>query len=78
LDILTVIKEQNGKFTISDDSHGPNDVGLYYTNLKNYLQENKINTIFYLEKDNITGRIVQKWRSDILQNEWWSNFNARL
>jgi len=78
LDILKVIKEYNGKFTISDDSHGPNDVGLHYANLKNYLLENQINTIYYLERDNVTQTVVQKAKSDILQLSYWSNFSARL
>jgi len=79
LDILKVYS--NVVVTINgyiDDSHGPNDVGSHYANLKNYLLENQINTIYYLERDNVTQTVVQKAKSDILQLSYWSNFSARL
>lgn len=46
-DILIKMKEFNIKFTISDDSHGPNDVGMHYSRLKRYLEQVEIDEIWY-------------------------------
>ncbi|KAI8904172.1 Polymerase/histidinol phosphatase-like protein, partial [Powellomyces hirtus] len=44
-DILEYMISKNVKFTLSDDSHGPTDVGMHYTKLFAYLSEMKINTV---------------------------------
>ena len=38
-DILQVMIEKQSRFTLSDDSHGPEDVAMHYSKLKIYCQE---------------------------------------
>ncbi|KAF9930553.1 histidinolphosphatase [Linnemannia zychae] len=48
-DILEYILSKNGRVTLSDDSHGPDDVGMFYNpELKQYLEQMKIDKIYYL------------------------------
>ncbi|KAG0225295.1 histidinolphosphatase [Actinomortierella wolfii] len=48
-DILQYIIEKQGRITLSDDSHGPKDVGMFYSpELKLYLERMKIKEVFYL------------------------------
>ncbi|GJJ75585.1 histidinol-phosphatase (PHP family) [Entomortierella parvispora] len=48
-DILQYIIEKEGRITLSDDSHGPDDVGMFYDpELKRYLEQMKIEKVFYL------------------------------
>ncbi|KAI9472242.1 MAG: polymerase/histidinol phosphatase-like protein [Benjaminiella poitrasii] len=68
-DIIQVILEKGGKFTLSDDCHGPNDVGLFYEKLPAYLAENKINSLFYLAKEE--GQIMVKEHKNILEDAFW-------
>ncbi|KAI7900302.1 Polymerase/histidinol phosphatase-like protein [Cokeromyces recurvatus] len=67
--IIQTILEKGGKFTLSDDCHGPNDVGLFYEKLQAYLTENKINTIYYLANEN--GQITVKEHQNILEDAFW-------
>ncbi|KAJ1982543.1 hypothetical protein H4R34_001680 [Dimargaris verticillata] len=47
-DILEIIKAKGGRFTLSDDSHGPNDVALHYAELYRYLKEMDVRTVYYI------------------------------
>ncbi|KAF9907016.1 histidinolphosphatase [Linnemannia zychae] len=48
-DILEYILSKNGRVTLSDDSHGPDDVGMFYNpELKQYLEHMKIQQVYYL------------------------------
>ncbi|KAF9977000.1 histidinolphosphatase [Actinomortierella ambigua] len=48
-DILEYILEKGGRITLSDDSHGPKDVGMFYVpELKQYLERMNIKEVFYL------------------------------
>ncbi|KAF9967556.1 histidinolphosphatase [Mortierella alpina] len=48
-DILEYILSRNGRITLSDDSHGPNDVGMFYNpELKQYLQQMNVTEVYYL------------------------------
>ncbi|KAG0298785.1 histidinolphosphatase [Linnemannia gamsii] len=48
-DILEYILSKNGRVTLSDDSHGPDDVGMFYNpELKEYLDLMKIEQVYYL------------------------------
>jgi histidinol-phosphatase (PHP family) len=40
---------QGVRFTLSDDSHGPSDVGMHYDKLVVYVQEMGITDVFYLQ-----------------------------
>ncbi|KAG1644838.1 hypothetical protein G6F44_002429 [Rhizopus delemar] len=68
--IIQIIKEKGGKFTLSDDCHGPNDVGLFYEKLPNYLLETGIDTIHYLTRQE--GKVIVKEHKDILKDEFWT------
>lgn len=45
-DILELMKQMEVKFTLSDDCHGPNDVGMHYGLLFKYLREMGIERVF--------------------------------
>ncbi|KAG0034617.1 histidinolphosphatase [Podila clonocystis] len=48
-DIIAAIKAAGGRFTLSDDSHGPDDIGMFYDpKLKDYLERMGIDEVFYL------------------------------
>ncbi|KAI9003661.1 Polymerase/histidinol phosphatase-like protein, partial [Gaertneriomyces semiglobifer] len=44
-DILTYMQSQGCRFTLSDDSHGPKDVGLHYDRLWEYLKEMDVKNV---------------------------------
>ncbi|KAF8932561.1 histidinolphosphatase [Haplosporangium gracile] len=53
-DILEYILSKNGRVTLSDDSHGPDDVGMFYNpELKQYLHQMKIDQVYYLAPNQI-------------------------
>ncbi|KAK3816430.1 MAG: Polymerase/histidinol phosphatase-like protein [Benniella sp.] len=55
-DILEYILSNNGRVTLSDDSHGPDDVGMFYNpELKRYLEEMKIEQVYYLASNDEHG-----------------------
>ena len=43
---MEVMVRKGVKFTLSDDSHGPNDVGMHYDKLHAYAKENGIRTVY--------------------------------
>ncbi|KAF8934181.1 histidinolphosphatase [Dissophora ornata] len=48
-DILEYILSKGGRVTLSDDSHGPDDVGMFYNpELKRYLEQMKVEHVYYL------------------------------
>ncbi|KAF9087115.1 histidinolphosphatase [Mortierella sp. AM989] len=48
-DILQYILSNDGRVTLSDDSHGPDDVGMFYNpELKRYLELMKVEKVYYL------------------------------
>jgi len=59
-DIIAYIKEKNGKFTLSDDCHGPDDVGKFYENIPGYLEKNDITEVYYLDKETPDGPLLVK------------------
>ncbi|KAJ2747466.1 hypothetical protein GGI20_000455 [Coemansia sp. BCRC 34301] len=48
-DLLAEIVHKGGRVTISDDSHGSEDVGMYYGRLLGYLQEMGVHDLYYLQ-----------------------------
>ncbi|KAF7728288.1 histidinolphosphatase [Apophysomyces ossiformis] len=69
-DIVQLILDRGGKFTLSDDCHGPRDVGMHYDKLQDYLSRMGIDTIYYLaiEQD----KVIIKEHRNILQNPFWN------
>lgn len=64
-DILTLMIQSGIKFTISDDSHGPNDIGMHYDKLKLYLETNGITTIYSPKKVH-DGISIVEWNTNEL------------
>ncbi|KAG0164041.1 histidinolphosphatase [Apophysomyces sp. BC1034] len=69
-DIVQLIQDQGGKFTLSDDCHGPRDVGMYYDRLHDYLAKTGIDTVHYLALEN--GKVVLKEHRDIVADPFWN------
>ncbi|KAJ3159698.1 histidinolphosphatase [Irineochytrium annulatum] len=46
-DIMKVLIEEGVRLTLSDDSHGPNDVGLNFGKLKEYMADANVEEIYY-------------------------------
>ena len=56
---------------MSDDCHGPKDVGLFYESLRDYLESTNISTIHYLAREG--DKIVIKANDNILNDPFWDN-----
>jgi hypothetical protein len=73
-----IIQRHNGRFTLSDDSHGPHAVGLNYHRLPEYLQAVSIFELWFLQRSNapnVAGRNIQaaatKVSGEWLDHEFW-------
>lgn len=66
-----LILEKGGKLTLSDDCHGPNDVGMFYDKLHQYLLDMGIKSVYYLAKEG--GNTVVKEHCDIVKDDFWNN-----
>ena len=73
-----IIHRHNGRFTLSDDSHGPHAVGLNYHRLPEYLQAVAISELWFLQRSNspnVAGRNIQavqvKLDGEWLDHEFW-------
>ncbi|KAI9010465.1 Polymerase/histidinol phosphatase-like protein [Phycomyces nitens] len=69
-EIIKLIQSKGGKFTLSDDCHGPNDVGMFYDKLHQYLQDTGIETIHYLTKRD--GKVIVEEERDIATHPFWT------
>lgn len=80
-DILQYIMSIDGsKLTICDDSHGPKDVGLHYSDLYRRMKRLNINTIYFLDKDSMDidddkGSVVVKRLDNCLTDPFWNQFS---
>ncbi|KAI9229123.1 MAG: Polymerase/histidinol phosphatase-like protein [Piptocephalis tieghemiana] len=81
-DVISRIQELGGKFTLGDDSHGPQDVGLYYDRLAPFLNEVGISHIYYPSPEGNRLRqedspLKVELLSDQIANEsFWSDLNS--
>ncbi|OBZ85566.1 putative histidinol-phosphatase [Choanephora cucurbitarum] len=73
-DIIQAILQKGGKFTLSDDCHGPKDVGLYYHKLPVYLKEVGIHTLYYLAREK--GETVVKKHDNVLDDVFWRKIES--
>ena len=76
LNLPQIIHRHNGRFTLSDDSHGPHAVGLNYHRLPEYLQAVSISELWVLQCSNVpnaAGRTIQavKLSGEWLHHELW-------
>ncbi|KAH8112391.1 histidinol phosphate phosphatase H [Phellopilus nigrolimitatus] len=74
-DVVELVLNFGGRFTISDDSHGPHAVGLNYNKLHRYLRDIGIEELWYLSKDTQTelGREKRCLKPVKLIGDWWSH-----
>jgi len=66
----------DGRFALSDDSHGPKFVGLNYDRIPSYLLSTGVTELWYLrysELSNSSGRNIQavKFDGDWLAHDFW-------
>jgi hypothetical protein len=52
---------QGSRLTLSDDSHGPKDVGTFYLETKNYLLENGVRELWYLDEKALPQQVTGNW-----------------
>ncbi|KAH9941534.1 polymerase/histidinol phosphatase-like protein [Amylocystis lapponica] len=72
-DVARLIMECGGRFALSDDSHGPQAVGLNYGRLAQYLQRLEVKELWVLEwspSANAAGRHLHPRR---VEGEWWAH-----
>ncbi|ORY91880.1 Polymerase/histidinol phosphatase-like protein [Syncephalastrum racemosum] len=74
-DIIKLIQSKGGRFTLSDDCHGPNDVGLFYDQLRAYLERCDIHTIHYLARD-ASGRVSIEAQTNVCQHPFWNGIQT--
>ena len=62
------------KLTLSDDSHGTGDVGFWYNNLPQYLSDNNIAELHYLEgPSEQASQVICKKLVNCLNHPFWTN-----
>ena len=77
-----MIIDRGGRFALSDDSHGPQGVGLNYDKMYNYFKEVGIKDIWYLENGdrmkNAAGRslIPRKAETSWLDDSFWKRLKS--
>ncbi|RUS20924.1 Polymerase/histidinol phosphatase-like protein [Endogone sp. FLAS-F59071] len=70
LNLPQYIISRGGKLTLSDDSHGPADVGMHYAQLHDYLETMGIVTLYHLDYDD--GKLVVKELRDVRNDPFWA------
>ncbi|KAF8581825.1 histidinol-phosphatase [Ramaria rubella] len=70
-DVVQCIKKLGGRFTLSDDSHGPHAVGLNYHRLRDYVQRTGITQLWYL-RPRETQSVQDRSLVPILASEDWT------
>eukprot|EP00842_Homolaphlyctis_polyrhiza_P001362 jgi/Hompol1/2226/HPOL_005919-RA len=68
------MKGKGVRFGLSDDSHGPDAVGMNYELLHGYLTANGIDEIWFPEVDPVSGGVRITSRSPILSLPFWNSF----
>jgi len=78
--VLEYMLTSGAKLTLSDDAHGIGDVGFWYDNLPQYLTDNKVTELYYLERTLVTSdsseqdsRVVCKKLVDCFSHPFWAN-----
>jgi len=71
-----IIHRYGGRFALSDDSHGPQAVGLNYHRLREYLIHAGVPELWYLQRSSVSnaaGRTIQAVKLDgnWLDHDFW-------
>ncbi|KZP16731.1 histidinol phosphate phosphatase H [Athelia psychrophila] len=72
-DVLELIAAQGGHLALSDDSHGPQSVGLNYDRLARYLRHIGVCEIWRLESSAILNAAGRPNAAVKIENEWWNH-----
>ncbi|KAI9347211.1 Polymerase/histidinol phosphatase-like protein [Obelidium mucronatum] len=76
--IMEYMISQGVKFCLSDDSHGPNDVGMHYSRLLEYIKEVGVNTIYYPAPPSLKTETSEILRIDNVSGlPFWHQFSAK-
>lgn len=73
-DIAMAIKQQGGKFCLSDDSHGLSQIGLNYHKVMNYIQELQLENIYYLKRQQQSIGIEPVLVSELASSSFWDQY----
>lgn len=70
-DVLQILLHMGGRVCLSDDSHGPQAVGLNYTRLRAYLREVGVKDIWYLymRRGDVGRRAMARRAENLLEND---------
>ena len=69
-EVVRMIQDEGGKFALSDDSHGPERVGLNFNRLKAWAQGLGIDVVWKLERRG--GQINAVEVNDVWNDDFWS------
>jgi len=76
-DVFELILSMGGKFTLSDDSHGPHAVGLHYADIFAYLRKMQVKALWYLdepkEEDSLQAVMCRKLVARQVVGDWWED-----
>ncbi|KAF8333022.1 histidinol-phosphatase [Cantharellus anzutake] len=73
-EIARLIVDHGGRFALSDDSHGPEFIGLNYSRLRAYLHDVlEVPTIYHLEQSRVCNRGGRKVRAVASTGLWWED-----
>ncbi|KZT59261.1 histidinol-phosphatase [Calocera cornea HHB12733] len=78
-DVLKLIIESGGKLCLSDDSHGPQAVGLNYHRLPAYLQSMGVKELWYLKRvdSSDTGHVEAcRYEGDWASDPFWTKIQS--
>ncbi|KAK9455296.1 polymerase/histidinol phosphatase-like protein [Dipodascopsis uninucleata] len=74
-DICKLIMKKDGRFTLSDDSHGIAQVGLNFHKVLAYIQALGIETMYYIDlDDNGSSIVVPEKVADMARNSFWKQY----
>lgn len=76
--ILKFMVASGARLTLSDDSHGVGDVGFWYDSLPQFLSDNNVSELYYLERELVTSgsmeqgrRVLCKKLADWSKHSFW-------
>lgn len=73
-DLVQLILELGGKFCLSDDSHGLNQIGLNYHKVWKYVNQMSISSIYCLSRNGI----IEEKVSNLTQSSFWLQYESPL
>ncbi|OCH90809.1 histidinol phosphate phosphatase H [Obba rivulosa] len=72
-DVARMIMEAGGRFTLSDDSHGPQAVGLNYAHMAAYLRRIGVDELWVLERSEVVNPGGRHTLPRKIGGKWWEH-----